>query len=114
MKTHAYLLAIKDICKWHHLTVDEIFEKLKLVYPKVGRSTVYRNVEEMKELWVLTKIIWVRDKALYELTKDNHIHLIDTENWHIRDLNIENINIPWLPYNFVIDYMNVDVYWKFR
>jgi Fe2+ or Zn2+ uptake regulation protein len=50
MKIHAYLLDIKDICKDKHLTVDEIFEKLKKKYPKVGRSTVYRNVEEMRSL----------------------------------------------------------------
>lgn len=113
MKTHAYLLTIKDICQGKHLTVDEIFEKLKKYYPKVGRSTVYRNVEEMKDLWVLTKIVWIQEKAIYELTKDNHIHLIDTESWYIKDLQIDNVNIPGIPYNFTVDYMNVDIYGKF-
>lgn len=114
MKTHAYLLSIRDICINSHLTVDEIFERLKKDYPKVGRSTVYRNVEEMTKLWVLTKIVWIKDKALYEVTKDNHIHLIDTSKWYIRDLSIDNINIPGIPYNFAIDYMNVDIYGKFN
>jgi Fe2+ or Zn2+ uptake regulation protein len=50
MKTHAYLLDIKEICRDNHLTVDDVFEKLKKVYPKVGRSTVYRNVEEMSKI----------------------------------------------------------------
>jgi Fe2+ or Zn2+ uptake regulation protein len=50
MKTHAYLLNIKEICRNNHLTVDDIFEKLKKSHPKVGRSTVYRNVEEMTKL----------------------------------------------------------------
>lgn len=114
MKTHAYLLDIKEICKNNHLTVDQIFEKLKKSNPKVGRSTVYRNVEEMTKLWVLTKIIWIQDKALYELVGDNHIHLIDTESGYIKDLDIDNINIPWIPYNFTVDYMNVDIYGKFK
>ena len=113
MKIHAYLLDIKEICTDRHLTVDEIFEKLKKKYPKVGRSTVYRNVEEMREIWVLSKIIWIWDKALYELSKDNHIHLIDRETGYIRDVHIDNINIPWIPYNFTVDYMNVDIYGKF-
>jgi len=113
MKTHAYLTTIRDICDWHHLTVDEIFAKLKKVHPKAGRSTVYRNVEEMSKIWVLTKITWIQEKALYELTRDNHIHLIDTDTLEVKDLDIDNINIPWIPYNFSVDYLNVDVYGKF-
>jgi len=114
MKTHAYLLDIKEICRDNHLTVDEIFEKLKKIYPKVGKSTIYRNVEEMTKIWVLTKLIGIQDKAIYELTRDNHIHLIDRETWYIKDLYIDNINIPWIPYNFTVDFMNVDIYGKFK
>lgn len=114
MKTHAYLLDIKSICMDKHLTVDEIFDKLKKKYPKIGRSTVYRNVEEMKEIGVLTKLTWIQDKALYEVTKENHIHLIDTKNKRVMDLYMDSINIPWVPPNFNIEYMNVDIYGKFE
>lgn len=114
MKTHAYLSVIKEICDWKHLTVDEIFTKLKKKFPKAGRSTVYRNVEEMAKDWTLTKITWVKEKALFELTKNNHIHLIDVDTLEIKDLPIDNIDIPEIPYNFNVEYLNVDVYWKFE
>jgi Fe2+ or Zn2+ uptake regulation protein len=87
---------------------------LKKIYPKVGKSTIYRNVEEMTKIWVLTKLIGIQDKAIYELTRDNHIHLIDRETWYIKDLYIDNINIPLIPYNFTVDFMNVDIYGKFK
>ncbi len=113
MKTHCYLCDIEKICSWDHLTVDEIFELLKEKHPKVGRSTVYRNVEEMSKKWILTKLTWVWEKTRYELTKWNHIHLIDLETWKIIDLDIDLLNLPGVPSNFKTDFSDIKLYWNF-
>lgn len=114
MKTHSYLSDIKKVCDNNHLTVDEIFLKLKDIYPKIGKSTVYRNVEELSELGILTKLSGIKDKALFELKKENHIHLIDTQNWKIQDINLNNFDFSWIPDNFLLDYASVNLYWKFK
>ncbi len=114
MKTHSYLWDIKKICDNNHLTVDEIFLKLKNIYPKIGKSTVYRNVEELAKLWILTKLSWIKDKVLFELTKENHLHLIDVNTWKIKDIKLKDFNFPWIPDNFSLDFANINLYWKFR
>lgn len=113
MKTHAYLSVIQEICKENHLNVDEIYDKLKLIHPKVGRSTVYRNVEEMTKEGILTKVSGLGEKAIYELTKWNHIHLIDTETWEIRDIDTGKIDIPGLPKGFKIEFSDIKLFGKF-
>jgi bifunctional N-acetylglucosamine-1-phosphate-uridyltransferase/glucosamine-1-phosphate-acetyltransferase GlmU-like protein len=47
MKTHYYRQDIIDICDKKHLTVEEIFEKISLKYNDAGKSSIYRNVEDM-------------------------------------------------------------------
>ncbi|MDD4151739.1 MAG: transcriptional repressor [Candidatus Gracilibacteria bacterium] len=113
MKTHAYLSVIKEVCCDNHCNVDQIYEKIKETCPKVGRSTVYRNVEEMSKEGILTKLSGIGDKSIYELTKGNHIHLIDTETGMIKDLDIDNITIPGLPKNFKIEFSDIKLFGKF-
>lgn len=113
MKTHAYLPIIREICTDTHCNVDQIYDKLKDAHPKVGRSTVYRNVEEMTKEGILTKVSGLGEKAIYELTKWNHIHLIDTETWEIRDIDIDKIEIPGLPKWFKIEFSDIKLFWKF-
>jgi len=113
MKTHAYLPVIIEICTENHCNVDQIYDKLKETHPKVGRSTVYRNVEEMNKEGILTKISGIWEKALYELTKWNHIHLIDTETWEIMDIDMDKIEIPGLPKNFKLEFSDIKLFGKF-
>lgn len=49
MKTHFYHSDILEICTRNHLTVESIFEKIKVLHPQAGFSTIYRNVEELTE-----------------------------------------------------------------
>jgi len=113
MKTHAYLSIIQEICKENHLNVDEIYDKLKLIHPKAWRSTVYRNVEEMTKEWILTKLSWIWEKTIYELTKWNHIHIIDTQTWEIIDIDVDKFDIPGLPKWFKIEFSDIKLFWKF-
>lgn len=47
MKTHFYTDKIIEICDNHHLTVDEIFEQIQIFFPEAGKSSIYRNVEDL-------------------------------------------------------------------
>jgi Fe2+ or Zn2+ uptake regulation protein len=49
MKTHYYTDDIINICTDKHLTVDQIFNFLQEKYPEIGRSSIYRNVEQLSE-----------------------------------------------------------------
>jgi Fe2+ or Zn2+ uptake regulation protein len=47
MKTHYYTGDIVNICDMKHLTVEQIFEEISKKFPEAGKSSIYRNVEEL-------------------------------------------------------------------
>lgn len=111
MKTHYYTNEIIEICNCKHLTVEEIYEKISEKFPEAGKSSIYRNVEELVKKWDLNKIIWVWKKAYFEKNIWKHIHLIDNNTWKIRDLN-ESISIPNLPKTFKISDIDIKIFWE--
>jgi len=109
MKTHFYKEDIKNICYNNHLEVDEIFKRVKKLHPKVGRSTIYRNVEEMVLEGSLKKLAGIGQKAFYEGIKENHAHLIDKQTWEIIDVDIKTLDIE-IPDNFEVENMDIRIY----
>ncbi len=112
MKTHFYIDEIINICEDKHLTVEEIFEQIKINFQDAWKSTIYRNVEQLAKKWILKKVIWVWKKAYFEKDKWNHIHLIDLETWKITDLD-EKIQIK-LPEYFDAKSFDIKIFWTFK
>jgi len=112
MKTHYYTNEIIDVCDWNHLTVADIYHKISKKYPEAGKSSIYRNVEELVERGDLRKVVWIWKKAYFEKDKWNHIHLIDDKTWDIFDLN-QCVNISNLPKGFKVSDMDIKIFWEF-
>jgi len=112
MKTHYYTNEIVKICDNKHLTVAEIYTNISEKYPEAGKSSIYRNVEELVEKGDLRKVIWIWKKAYFEKNKWNHIHLIDRNTWEIKDLE-EKCSISNLPKDFKISNMDIKIFWEF-
>lgn len=114
MKTHFYTQNIIEICDNNHLTVDEIFEFISKKYPSAGKSSIYRNVDELCENWELRKVLWWSKKTYFEKTKSPHIHLIDETSGHISDLDIKEIPSFQLPKWFEVNHFDIKIFWKFN
>lgn len=114
VKKHYYTDEIVEICNCSHLTVEEIFNNISWKYPEAGKSSIYRNVEELVKKGKLRKVIWIWKKAYFEKNKWNHIHLIDKNTWEITDLHLDNIEIPNIPKNFNISNMDIKLFWEFN
>jgi Fe2+ or Zn2+ uptake regulation protein len=56
VKTHYYTQDIVDICDCNHLTVENIYNKISNKYPDAGKSSIYRNVEELVKKGDLRKV----------------------------------------------------------
>ncbi|USN58252.1 MAG: transcriptional repressor [Candidatus Peribacteria bacterium] len=113
MKTHFYCEDIVDICDKHHLTADEIFERLSKTCKDVGISSVYRNVEELVKKGKLRKVTGLGKKAYFEKNHGDHIHLIDIETGKIFDYDCECVQGMKLPGNFQAESMDMKIYGKF-
>lgn len=114
MKTHYYKQYIIDICEERHLTVDEIVLELQKVFKEVGKSSIYRNLDELVSEWKLKKLTWVWNKSYFEKEKEDHAHLIDTKSWKIMDFDLQDVINLWaLPKNFQTKDFDIKIYWAF-
>lgn len=114
MKTHFYTQDIIDICTEKHLTVDEIFAFVSQKHPTAGKSSIYRNVEELCAEWALKKVVGASKKTYFEKTKHDHIHLIDQETGEIFDIDFHELPKLNLPENFEIKDMDIKIFGTFK
>ncbi|AWZ48755.1 Fur family transcriptional regulator [Hathewaya limosa] len=64
----------------NHLTVEELYEKVKKDCPEIGLATVYRTVQLLEEVGFICKLDFDEGCSRYELVNENeehhHHHLI--------------------------------------
>ena len=65
-----------------HPDVDELYNRVIKIDPKISIATVYRTVKLFEEAGILTKHDFKTGKARYEIN-DDHNHLIDIKTGEI-------------------------------
>lgn len=81
-KQRLLLLEVLADCPHKHLTVEEIYEKVKEVCPQMGLATVYRTMQLFLELHLIDRINLDDGYIRYEIgkldgeEKHHHHHLI--------------------------------------
>jgi len=73
------------IDKQGHMSVDDIYAEVAKVHPSLSLATIYKNIILMVEKGVLVEVPIVGKKSKYELTKEDHIHLVCTECGDVED-----------------------------
>ena len=67
-----------------HPDVDELYNRVSKIDPKISIATVYRTVKLFEEFGILTKHEFKGGKARYEeLNEGHHDHLIDLKTGEI-------------------------------
>ena len=75
-----------------HPDVDELYNRVSKVDPKISIATVYRTVKLFEEAGILTKHDFKGGKARYEeLRESHHDHLIDIKSGQIIEFVDEEI-----------------------
>ena len=81
--------------KSDHPDVDELYNRVSKIDPKISNATVYRTVKLFEEAGILTKHDFKGGKARYEaMIESHHDHLIDVKSGEIIefvDEEIENL-----------------------
>jgi len=73
-----------------HPDVDELYNRVSKIDPKISIATVYRTVKLFEESGILMKHDFKDGKARYELN-DDHNHLIDIKSGNIIEFTDEEI-----------------------
>ena len=75
-----------------HPNVDELYNRVSKIDPKISIATVYRTVKLFEETGILTKHEFKGGKARYEeLYEGHHDHLIDVKTGEIIEFVEEEI-----------------------
>ena len=114
MKKHFYKNDIIKVCENNHLNVDEIYKKIIKIHPEAGKSSIYRNVEQLVDSGELKKLKWVWNKSIYEKTCEDHAHIICEKTWKIHDIKLCTNSISNLPENFDINKVDLKIYGSFK
>ena len=75
-----------------HPDVDELYDRVSKIDPKISIATVYRTVKLFEESGILAKHDFKGGKARYEkLSESHHDHLIDIKTGEIIEFVDEEI-----------------------
>ena len=75
-----------------HPDVDELYNRVSKIDPKISIATVYRTVKLFEEAGILTKHDFKGGKARYEaMIESHHDHLIDIKSGEIIEFVDEEI-----------------------
>ena len=75
-----------------HPDVDELYNRVSKVDPKISIATVYRTVKVLEEVGILVKHDFKAGKARYEqIRESHHDHLIDVKTGEIIEFVDEEI-----------------------
>jgi len=70
-----------------HPDVDELYNRVSKIDPKISIATIYRTVKLFQEAGILTKHDFKSGKARYEaMDESHHDHLIDIKTGKIMNL----------------------------
>ena len=76
-----------------HLTVRQIFERLKMDHPKVVLATVYNNLNKMWESGLIRKVSVEGMPDRYDILQ-KHDHLVCKRCGKILDVSFEDLTAP--------------------
>lgn len=97
MRKHQYRDIICTTCECRHLSAEDIYDEVRIKNPKIGRATVYRNIEAMAEEGTIRRFPGINGKTYYECNPTTHAHLVDEKTGIFCDFPTENISIQNLP-----------------
>ncbi len=96
-----------------HISVRDIFNKIKANFPSLSLATVYKNVNSMLDSSFIKELKITGQDSKYELAKEAHSHMICTKCEKVEDINLETnllVSTAQKISNYDIDESNVQLF----
>ena len=94
LKATPQRLEIIDILTTNgHVNIEEIYSSLQKKFPSVSLSTIYKNINTMREKGFLSEVKINGQKSVYELIKDEHSHAVCIRCNQVIDVKIDTSDI---------------------
>jgi Fur family peroxide stress response transcriptional regulator len=90
LKVTPQRLAIVDILhRKGHINFDDLYKTLQDKFPALSLATIYKNINIMCSKLFITEVKIPKSKSVYELTKEEHSHIVCSKCNAILDINID-------------------------
>ncbi|MEF8792509.1 Fur family transcriptional regulator [Thiohalorhabdus sp.] len=97
----------------HHLSADEVLERVNADYHRVSKATVYNALRLFEELGLIRVVVVSSSKVFYDANTAPHHHLYDESSGELRDIPAEEIDVsqlmPQLPEDVSGDELDIVV-----
>jgi Fur family peroxide stress response transcriptional regulator len=90
LKATPQRLALMDIIQHYgHITIDELYLEIKNKFHSISLATIYKNINAMKDKFLLEEVKLPNEKSVYEIKKGKHSHLLCTNCNVITDIDLD-------------------------
>ncbi len=83
------LAIVQLMDQYGHISVRDIFEKIKENFPSLSLATIYKNINAMMENNFINELKIVGQDNKYELAKERHSHMICKHCGMIEDIHVD-------------------------
>ena len=84
---------IEELYKNGHMNIDDLYKKLLDRFPSVSLATIYKNINSMVEKFFLSEVKIPNAKTVYELSKNEHAHLVCSNCKAVMDIELDSSDI---------------------
>lgn len=84
---------IKLLYKHGHINIDNLYTFLQKKFPSLSLATVYKNLHTMCEKKLVNELKLSNMKSVYELTKEEHSHVVCSKCHSITDITLDTSKI---------------------
>ncbi|AZL53548.1 transcriptional repressor [Aliarcobacter skirrowii] len=84
---------IEELYTNGHMNIDDLYKKLLDRFPSVSLATIYKNINSMVEKLFLSEVKIPNAKTVYELSKNEHAHLVCSNCKAVMDIELDSSDI---------------------
>ncbi len=67
---------LKSIEEAGHIDIESLYKNMLIANPSISLNTIYLNIEQLSKEGLISKVALNSQKNVYEITKQEHIHLV--------------------------------------
>ena len=72
-----------------HMNIDQLYKSLLTKFPSISLATIYKNINAMIEIYFLAEVKLPNKKSVYELTKQEHSHVLCSQCGNVMDITLD-------------------------
>jgi len=83
------LVIVETLYDEGHVNIDDLYTKLKENFTNISLATIYKNIHTMSSKKLIQEVKIPNEKNVYELTKQEHSHIVCTKCHSITDVVLD-------------------------